>query len=208
MVNGAIDRFTNFDRKAERSIDGKRANCDEKALKIIPKSTKIDQNPSKNAPRDHPGVPRGPEDGHFGKIIEKVIFAKLSQDLIKPVEIKIFGRPEADHVSLFFFVAFVFSGQRQVRSVERGHLFFSCLGGLFFGACFFPEATRHDFLAGARTANQQSNSRALIEIPHFHYLVNSHYKSPAFPLCGKNSVIGIQHFRKCGIWMSDSDFSI
>ena len=30
-----------------------------------------------------------------------------------------------------------FSGQTDARSVERGHLFFSCVCGLFFWACFF-----------------------------------------------------------------------
>ena len=57
-------------------------------------------------------------------------------------------------VSFSLLGAFVFfSGRRQARSVEKGHLFFSCLGGLFFRACFFSEAGRLDFLAGARTGN-------------------------------------------------------
>ena len=39
---------------------------------------------------------------------------------------------------LFFLVAFVFvAGPKQARSVDRGHLFLSCLAGLFFWACFF-----------------------------------------------------------------------
>ena len=56
-----IERFTNFDGKVERSIDGKRAKFDEKALKIIPNSTNIDQKSSKKAPRDPPEAPREPE---------------------------------------------------------------------------------------------------------------------------------------------------
>ena len=51
--------------------------------------------------------------------------------------------------------AFVFfSGRRQASFVERSHLFFSGLAGLFFRACFFfSEAGRPEFLAGARTTN-------------------------------------------------------
>ncbi len=40
-------------------------------------------------------------------------------------------------VSFSLLGAFVFSGRREARSVERGHLFFSCLAGLFSWACLF-----------------------------------------------------------------------
>ena len=78
--------------------------------------------------------------------------------------------------------AFVFfSGRRQVSSVERGHLFFSCLSGWFFWACFF-------FLRPAGKISwpepgRQTNNQIYVPLPSFTTCIPS---SPCRPTdrCG------------------------